>query len=263
MSTETYRLAGIDGAPDIEFDRRLHLPPDVASESLARYDGSLAAHAWQTTNAHDPDLHYRVLVPGAGVGTMAHAFAIYERRYRMLGSRTVEIDGFDLDSSAVDFARRNFGAIQDPRFVARFYQADWNNQATWDALRPDSYHLVLFNPPYFPHEELGRVAEDYKEVPAFTLDGGVDGLDHYRTVLPQLPGLIDRRHGGTVLFRFQRTDRDYTNRLRRIMEDAFGEHGRAWPSGIFPTEGRASVKPDATGRKRCVSIGRVVISAEG
>ena len=259
MTVESYRLQGVD-AFDIEFDRQLHLPPDVASESLAGYDGILAAKSWHKRNLGTPELPYRVLVPGLGVGTLACALAAYEQYLHTLEERQVEIDGFDIDHSAINFASTNFASINNSRYRARFYQADWDRQSTWDELAPGNYHLVLLNPPYLPEDEV--VALDYSNVPERTMFGGQDGLDHFRTIFPMLPQLMDRTHGGEILFRFQTPGSTYTDKLKEIIASAFGEEGLDWPSGLFPSEGETSIKPDNLGRRRWISLGRIAVPGE-
>lgn len=248
----------MSNAPGVIFDRNLHLPPDAASESLAGYDGVLAAKGWHEDNMSHPELPYKVLVPGIGVGTLALAFTAYALQQRALGGRAIHIDGFDISSSAVEYARINLESITPPANTTVF-QGDWNNADTWHALPNAPYHLILFNPPYLPHDEVCDISKDYQGVPTEALDGGSDGLDHFRTVLARLPSHVDREHGATVLFRFQTPGARYVPVLREIIRNAFGQCGITWPSGLFPTEGMASHVPDEQGRMRWVSVGRIVI----
>ena len=62
-----------------------------------------------------------------------------------------------------------------------------------------SFHIIVCNPPYIPREEISRLdpsVRDYE--PHTALDGGVDGLDFYRGIIPSWRGALIP--GGTLLF---------------------------------------------------------------
>lgn len=69
----------------------------------------------------------------------------------------------------------------------RFLRADWTAPGWSEGL--GRFDLVLANPPYVETDaELARGVRDYE--PAAALFAGPDGLDAYRVLLPQLPGLL-------------------------------------------------------------------------
>jgi release factor glutamine methyltransferase len=60
------------------------------------------------------------------------------------------------------------------------------------------FNLFLSNPPYVKTSEIaGLMPEVAKYEPARALDGGSDGLDAYRAILPVLPRLL--RQGGAAI----------------------------------------------------------------
>lgn len=62
----------------------------------------------------------------------------------------------------------------------------------------DAYDVIVSNPPYVPSTELECLPPEIRHEPVLSLDGGVDGLDFYRAVVPLL-----RRHvrpGGLAAF---------------------------------------------------------------
>ncbi|HYH75251.1 MAG TPA: hypothetical protein VD735_04805 [Candidatus Saccharimonadales bacterium] len=257
-----YRLEGVyagglPDAPPVLYDPARHLPPDVASESLAGYDGQAALRRVDSKKGSGADTPLRVLVPGIGVGTLACSFLAHEQKQQALGATPIHIDGFDIDPSAVDLAKRNLSGYTTTRFSCNIYQADWNRTETWESLSPHAYNLILFNPPYLPDAEASVIRASYAQVPKTATAGGKDGLDHFRRVIPQLPSLMDHRNGSTLLFRFRTPGNEQAKALHDICADAFG--GMTWPSGLFPTEGMANERLDKDGRLRWLSYGRIIL----
>lgn len=63
--------------------------------------------------------------------------------------------------------------------------------ADWAAPLAARFDLILCNPPYIPTGALpGLMPEVARFEPASALDGGPDGLDAYRRLLPMLPELL-------------------------------------------------------------------------
>jgi len=90
--------------------------------------------------------------------------------------------GVDASAAALDFARGNAERL-GMRARVRFIQGDW--AATIDR----RFDLVLCNPPYIATGE-ALPAEVRDHEPASALFAGADGLDDYRVIAAQLPGLI-------------------------------------------------------------------------
>ncbi|MGY4300105.1 release factor glutamine methyltransferase [Bradyrhizobium sp. i1.4.4] len=87
--------------------------------------------------------------------------------------------GTDLSLSALDTARSNAAALglaDRSGFVACSYAA---------ALR-GPFDLIVSNPPYIPSGEIPKLSLDVREHdPHLALDGGNDGYDAYRALIPQ------------------------------------------------------------------------------
>jgi release factor glutamine methyltransferase len=100
----------------------------------------------------------------------------------------VNASGLGVDSSeqALAHARANAEALGlDARADLRLL--DWRDGV------PGTFDIVLANPPYIPSTEIDTLAPEVREFePRAALDGGADGLDAYRTILPVLPGLLNR-----------------------------------------------------------------------
>ncbi|MCW5713519.1 MAG: peptide chain release factor N(5)-glutamine methyltransferase [Bauldia sp.] len=73
--------------------------------------------------------------------------------------------------------------------------------ADWAAGISGSFDAILTNPPYVDGEDLPELpVEVIHHDPRLALDGGADGLDHYRRIVPELGRLL--KPGGFAVFEF-------------------------------------------------------------
>ncbi|NEW87374.1 peptide chain release factor N(5)-glutamine methyltransferase [Rhodopseudomonas sp. WA056] len=90
----------------------------------------------------------------------------------------------DISLGALRTARRNaerLGLAGRARFVACDYAS---------ALR-GPFDLIVSNPPYIPVNEIAELDREVREHdPRRALDGGADGLDAYRKIIPESAGLL-------------------------------------------------------------------------
>jgi release factor glutamine methyltransferase len=65
-------------------------------------------------------------------------------------------------------------------------------RGSWcEPLHGREFDIVVANPPYIPSAEIAALARDVRDrEPALALDGGGDGLDPYRLLLPGLAGVL-------------------------------------------------------------------------
>lgn len=130
----------------------------------------------------------RILDLGVGSGCLLIAL-LHERRE----ARGV---GVDASAAALAVARANGAHLGvDGRIDWR--QGDWFAAVSAD----ERFDLIVCNPPYIPSTDMAGLAPDVADFePASALDGGADGLDPYRILLPRVG-----RHlapGGVALFEF-------------------------------------------------------------
>ena len=92
--------------------------------------------------------------------------------------------GVDCSEQAIEAATKNSeGLGLDAR--STFQVGDW--AAGLDG----TYDVIVSNPPYIPTGDLGRLSVEVREHdPAKALDGGTDGLDAYRLILPEMVRLL-------------------------------------------------------------------------
>jgi release factor glutamine methyltransferase len=98
--------------------------------------------------------------------------------------------GIDLSAAAIDVARRNATTLDLYR-RADFTRDDWARNIS------RHFDIVISNPPYIESSAIDDLAPEVVHYdPRAALDGGADGLDAYRMLLPQAKRLLKR--GGLV-----------------------------------------------------------------
>lgn len=100
--------------------------------------------------------------------------------------------GTDISEAALRTARINaidLGLERRAAFVVCNYAAALSG----------TFDLIVSNPPYIPSTEIAGLATDVRDHdPRTALDGGADGLDAYRLLIPQSADLL-ARHGILVV----------------------------------------------------------------
>lgn len=66
-----------------------------------------------------------------------------------------------------------------------------------DGILPESLDAVVSNPPYIASREIARLSAEVQADPLLALDGGSDGLDIFRRLLPQ--ALVALKPGGWLV----------------------------------------------------------------
>jgi release factor glutamine methyltransferase len=75
---------------------------------------------------------------------------------------------------------------------AKFKTGNWTDDIT------ETFNVIISNPPYITHSDIDFLMPEVREHdPHLALDGGDDGLDVYRFLIPQLPRLL-KPHGLAV-----------------------------------------------------------------
>ena len=92
--------------------------------------------------------------------------------------------GVDIALDAAITARRNAIALGLAE-RAHFLVGDWGAALT------GAFDVIVSNPPYISHTELADLPREVAfHDPPLALDGGPDGLDAYRSFVPELPRLL-------------------------------------------------------------------------
>lgn len=130
----------------------------------------------------------RALDFGTGSGCLAIALAVHCPRARVYA--------VDLSAPALAVARDN---ARRHGVAARieFFQGDG-----LAVLPPDlKLDLVVSNPPYIPTAEVATLQPEVRDFdPLLALDGGADGLEHYRRLAAGLPSYLAATHRALLEF---------------------------------------------------------------
>ncbi|MDO4419230.1 MAG: peptide chain release factor N(5)-glutamine methyltransferase [Ruminococcus sp.] len=103
----------------------------------------------------------------------------------------------------------------------------------------DSYFdLIISNPPYLTSDELKSMQKELYFEPSLALDGGEDGLDFYRRIIPLYTPKL--KAGGQLIFELDGSEAEYTAALMtaenykniEIFDDLGGVH-RAIKGTLF------------------------------
>lgn len=104
--------------------------------------------------------------------------------------------GVDKSSSALEVAKENalnLGLESQTQFI----NASWFDD-DFESLFVSKFDMILSNPPYIPSLDVIGLEDEVKNYdPMSALDGGEDGLEHYRRLALAIPSLLKK--GGYVL----------------------------------------------------------------
>lgn len=102
-----------------------------------------------------------------------------------------EIFGVEQSPAALEIARRN--AEKNGAMV------NLVEGSLFEPFSGQRFDLIVSNPPYIPTGDIARLQPEVRDFePRGALDGGADGLDFYRLMIPAAPDYLN--HGGWLLF---------------------------------------------------------------
>jgi release factor glutamine methyltransferase len=128
----------------------------------------------------------RVLDCGAGSGALLISY--------LLATPTAEGLGIDRSEAALRVCKNNAQRLGVTDKRGKFMLRDWDKPGWSDGL--GRFDLILANPPYV--EDAAELDPSVRaHEPAGALFAGAEGLDAYRVLIPQLPGLL--AEGGLAL----------------------------------------------------------------
>lgn len=118
------------------------------------------------------DAPARVLDMGTGSGALAVSVALARPRARVVA--------VDISTDALCVARENALRLHAER--VRFVHSD-----LLAALTEETFDVILSNPPYIARHCLENLQTEVRCEPQSALDGGIDGLDFYRSLAQEAP----------------------------------------------------------------------------
>jgi release factor glutamine methyltransferase len=166
-----------------------------------------------------------------GVGSGALLFAVLHQLPRARGL------GIDRSAEALAVAGENARRL-GLADRATLRAADWD-RPSWSAGLAGAFDLILANPPYV--EDAADLAPSVcAHEPAGALFAGASGLDAYRTLVPQLPGLLSA--SGVAIIEIGATQAEAVSTIARAAGFAVTLHrdlgGRARALELSPAYSR-------------------------
>ena len=128
----------------------------------------------------------RILDLGTGSGNIAIALAKFLPQARIFA--------VDISSDALDVAQLN-AQQQGVENRIEFILADMRLYIEKTA---EVFDVIISNPPYIPTAQMSQLPNNVQQEPRLALDGGVDGLDFYRTIVANAGRLL--RKDGWLFF---------------------------------------------------------------
>lgn len=119
-----------------------------------------------------------VLDIGTGSGAIAVSIAKY--------AKNAAVTATDSSPAALETAKKN---AETHKVAGRltFLEGDLFSPVPGGR----KFDLIVSNPPYIPTEEIQKLQPEIKDhEPVQSLDGGTDGLDYYRRIIPQCPDFL-------------------------------------------------------------------------
>lgn len=131
----------------------------------------------------DKNTRLSILDVGTGSGCLVLALLSELRQAKAVA--------VDVNASAIKIATRNAQALGLATRV-RLQVSNW--LADLDVSDTGLFDVIVSNPPYIPERDIETLADDVaKYDPLGALSGGIDGLDAYRELLPQLKLFLTTR----------------------------------------------------------------------
>ena len=90
-----------------------------------------------------------------------------------------DVTAIDISQDALALATEN-AALHQLQDRIKFVQSDLLH-----GLKIQTFDIIISNPPYIPSGDIGSLQQELSHEPILALDGGPDGLDLYRQLIPQ------------------------------------------------------------------------------
>ncbi len=126
-----------------------------------------------------------------------------------------KVSFFDTSEKSLEIVKSNslnLGLLDRSNFL----HLNWKDK-NWDTNlfkieNNTKFDLLISNPPYVPTDDIKNLQKEVKEYdPFISLDGGKDGLDAYRLIIPKLKNLIKKN--GKIFLEIGKNQEDFVSKI--------------------------------------------------
>ncbi len=157
----------------------------------------------------------QVPIRGIDVGTGSGAIVI------ALAKLLTQSDWFavDISEKALKIASENAQTLGvDSRIT--FLNGDLLEPFIKDGSSETKFDLIVSNPPYIPSEDIAKLQIEVRQEPRLALDGGIDGLDFYRRLFPQVKEILS--DNGALILEHGDLQRSFVEAIAK--DNGFNSH---------------------------------------
>ena len=132
------------------------------------------------------DKSINLLDLGIGSGAIALSIAHYKRHINVYG-----VDNSDIALRVSNINREKFKLDNVKLYKGNLFEGVRGLRL--------KFHIIVSNPPYISREEINTLQKEVKDFePMDALDGGEDGLDFYREIIPKSKKYLEKK--GLLIF---------------------------------------------------------------
>ncbi|MBI5574696.1 MAG: peptide chain release factor N(5)-glutamine methyltransferase [Elusimicrobia bacterium] len=145
-----------------------------------------------------------ILDIGTGCGNIAISLAKYIPDAKIVAT--------DISKEALHVAKKN-AKLNGVLDEITFFQSDIFESLTTYHLPLTTYDIIISNPPYIKSSEIKKLQKEIQHEPKIALDGGKDGLNFYKKIVPMSRKLLKKN--GFLMFEI---GYHHSKKIRKMLE---------------------------------------------
>ena len=142
----------------------------------------------EQAHGSEPQLYIADVCTGSGCVILSILKTLEQNRSGSFKDIRLVCRASDISEAALSLARKNAARLLDGSAIEkpRFFCADLLGFGPpAGSVSENRYDIIVSNPPYVPSKTAAELLEDGRSEPLSALDGGKDGLDIIRRLVPQ------------------------------------------------------------------------------
>ncbi len=147
-----------------------------------------AAALKESAHGGKPQLYIADVCTGSGCVILSILKTLEQKHSELCKNIRLVCRASDISEAALSLARKNAARLLDGSEIEkpRFFCADLLGFGPpAGSVSENRYDIIVSNPPYVPSKTAAELLEDGRSEPLSALDGGKDGLDIIRRLVPQ------------------------------------------------------------------------------